>query len=242
MLFIDLKWWFITGLVYTVDQGGEEMVEGTVKEKTILDDLITDKYITFYGVAAADAFEQFENAPDPRKYLPGAKSVIVFGMPYTRAQFQTVLDPELRPGFRPVDKAEYQQMKAEERHFFQPEYDLIKGRLKYLGYQIAIQLEEMGYAALPNLGSNQSTRERRSDFSICHAVYLAGLGSFGRNGLILHPRYGPRIRTNVVATSLELPPGEPMEDMLALCTDCGECYNVCPSGAQTYKGKIDAHR
>lgn len=217
------------------------MADPTVREESILNELMTDPYVRFYGVAAADAFERFDNAPDPRKYLPGAKSVIVFGMPYTRGQFQTVLDPELRPGFRPIDKSEH-QMKAEERYHFQVEHDLLKGRSKYFGYQLAIRLEEMGHAALPNPGSTQSTRERRSDFSICHAMYLAGLGSFGRSGLILHPRYGPRIRTNVVLTTLELPSGEPMEDMLALCTDCGECYNVCPSGAQTYKGKIDAHR
>jgi epoxyqueuosine reductase QueG len=217
------------------------MAEEAVKDKNILDELITDRYISFHGVASADAFDRFDNAPKPRDYLPGAKSVIVFGMPYTRAQFQTVLDPELRPDFRPIDKSEL-QMKAEERYFFQVEHDLLKGRLKYLGYQIAIQLERMGHASLPNPGSAQSTRERKADFSICHAMYLAGLGSFGKNGLILHPEYGPRIRTNVVLTTMELPPGEPMEDMLALCTDCGECYNVCPSGAQTFKGKIDGHR
>lgn len=217
------------------------MAAETVKEESILDELIVDKLITIRGVAAADAFDKFDNAPKPRDYLPGAKSVIVFGMPYTRAQFQTVLDPDLRPHFRPIDKSEF-QMKAEERYFFQVEHDLLKGRMKYLGYQIAMQLERMGYATLPNPGSAQDTRERRSDFSICHAVYLAGLGSFGRNGLILHPEYGPRIRTNVVLTTMEIPPGEPMEDMLALCTGCGECYNVCPSGAQGFKGKIDGHR
>lgn len=60
---------------------------------------------------------------------------------------------------------------------------------------------------------------------------LAGLGNFGKNSLIINPRYGPWIRLQSILTDAELVPDKPFEK--DLCGDCEECVNACPVGALT---------
>lgn len=60
------------------------------------------------------------------------------------------------------------------------------------------------------------------------AARLAGLGVVGRNGLLLHPRYGSRMFIGAVVTTARLAPGSPQEGG---CRDCGHCFAACPTGA-----------
>ena len=60
---------------------------------------------------------------------------------------------------------------------------------------------------------------------------LAGLGSFGKNSLIINPRYGPWIRLQSILTSAELVPDAPFDE--DLCVDCEACIRACPVGALT---------
>lgn len=60
---------------------------------------------------------------------------------------------------------------------------------------------------------------------------LAGLGSFGKNSLILNPRYGPWIRLQSILTDAKLVPDEPFEK--DLCGDCEACILACPVEALT---------
>ena len=68
---------------------------------------------------------------------------------------------------------------------------------------------------------------------------IGGLGSIGRNTLLLSPRYGPRLILSGVITSRESPvpgPGTNEESVgeysrQALCTGCERCVRVCPGKA-----------
>jgi len=60
---------------------------------------------------------------------------------------------------------------------------------------------------------------------------LAGLGNFGKNSLIINPKYGPWIRLQSILTDVELVPDKPFEE--DLCKDCDECIKACPVGALT---------
>ena len=60
---------------------------------------------------------------------------------------------------------------------------------------------------------------------------LAGLGCFGKNSLIINPKYGPWMRLQCILTDAELVPDEPFEG--DLCGDCEECIEACPVGALT---------
>ena len=58
---------------------------------------------------------------------------------------------------------------------------------------------------------------------------LAGIGAFGKNSLIISPKYGPWLRFSYFLTNAELEPDEPFEE--DLCKDCMRCVKACPVGA-----------
>ena len=60
---------------------------------------------------------------------------------------------------------------------------------------------------------------------------LAGFGSFGKNSLIINPKYGPWFRIQSVLTDAELISDVPFEE--DLCGDCVECITACPVEALT---------
>ncbi len=87
------------------------------------------------------------------------------------------------------------------------------------------------------LPMKKETQGGVADVSMRHAAIAAGLGQFGRNNLVLHPRLGSRVIFTAVLTDLELPgPGELPE---SICDDCGLCVDACPSGALDEGGKTD---
>ncbi|MBT8358432.1 MAG: reductive dehalogenase [Desulfobacterales bacterium] len=58
----------------------------------------------------------------------------------------------------------------------------------------------------------------------------AGLGELGRNGLLITPQYGPRVRLNKVFTDLPLVPDSPIEfGVWDFCMICKKCAQKCPS-------------
>ncbi|MDH5695829.1 MAG: reductive dehalogenase [Dehalococcoidia bacterium] len=60
----------------------------------------------------------------------------------------------------------------------------------------------------------------------------AGLGELGRNGLLIMPHYGPRLRMSKVLTDLPLVPDEPIEfGVIEYCEKCNKCAKYCPGQA-----------
>jgi epoxyqueuosine reductase QueG len=66
-------------------------------------------------------------------------------------------------------------------------------------------------------------------FSHRHAAFLAGLGTFGVNNMILTPEYGPRIRFGSILSTANLPADPLLDDHL--CIHCMRCVDMCPSAA-----------
>lgn len=60
---------------------------------------------------------------------------------------------------------------------------------------------------------------------------LAGLGSYGKNALIINPIFGPWIRLATILTNADMIPNKPFEQNL--CGECAECVKACPAGALT---------
>ncbi len=147
----------------------------------------------------------------PLSIMPDARSVIVIGIPIQ----QTVLDTAPSIAYRHL-------------------YSTVNTMLDQCAQRIAMELISEGFraVAIPRDGYHGiSGLMERPDafFSHRHSAYLAGLGSFGQNNVILTRRYGPRIRFTSVITSAELPAGNPSgED---LCIGCGLCMEACPSKA-----------
>ena len=60
----------------------------------------------------------------------------------------------------------------------------------------------------------------------------AGLGQLGRNGLLISPQYGPRVRLAVVLTDLPLVADAPIDfGVTEFCTACKKCAQMCPSSS-----------
>lgn len=62
----------------------------------------------------------------------------------------------------------------------------------------------------------------------------AGLGWFGRHGLLITPRFGPRQRIAAIFTNirnLPLPDSNPHGWIGDFCKKCGRCISTCPAGA-----------
>ena len=117
------------------------------------------------------------------------------------------------------------------------DYELMKSRFSLagaatgLGYShmavvaslVAEFIRRLGYKAIP-LGNDVA-------LSIPIAVD-AGLGELGRNGLLITPEYGPRVRLCKVLTDLPLKPDEPIDfGVQAFCEVCEKCAERCPPHA-----------
>ncbi len=60
----------------------------------------------------------------------------------------------------------------------------------------------------------------------------AGLGEFGRNGLIVTKEYGPCVRLGVVTTDMPLVCDSKQDfGVKEFCADCGRCARTCPGKA-----------
>ena len=68
----------------------------------------------------------------------------------------------------------------------------------------------------------------------------AGLGSIGKNSLLLVPGKGSFFFIGELITSLELTPDQPFKNNL--CGACRQCINACPNSAIVEPGIIDARK
>jgi epoxyqueuosine reductase len=119
-------------------------------------------------------------------------------------------------------------------------YNTVNTLLDSKAYEISNFLTEKGYQSiyLPRDGYGDIEvllKKPFAFFSHKHAAYLAGLGSFGENNVLLTKKYGPRVRFTSIFTSAEIR-GDPI-CIEELCTHCKLCVNYCPVNAiETMEG------
>jgi len=179
--------------------------------------------ITMVGFAPVD---RWKNPPEelpnefnewiPEEFWPQSiysevKTVIVIGLPVTLPIVETA--PSI---------------------YYHELYGTVNRLLDDDAYQLANFLTGKGYPSiyLPRDGYgdiNVLLKRPLSFFSHKHAAYLAGLGSFGLNNVLLTPEYGPRVRFTSIFTTLELEGSPIIKD--DLCTRCLLCQKMCPANA-----------
>ena len=191
-----------------------------------------------YGVAsAADYVREFPDKPSPARFVEGAQSVIIIGLPFEPGTVATVLRPELA-GLRAqasdqVTMSNVQPAGAE-RFFLAEEAGMLGRELALMGYKVAKFLRLQGWTALHLPPTLQDQRFRRAPFYHMPAMYLAGMGTLGLNCSILTPEFGPRIYVTSIITDCPLPAGKSMGE--EMCDHCGLCVESCPIGAIDGKG------
>ncbi len=84
-------------------------------------------------------------------------------------------------------------------------------------------IRNLGYRAVASLNDTA--------LSIPLAIQ-AGLGQYGRHGLLITPEYGPRVRIAKIFTDLPLTPDEPIDfGVTEFCEVCRACSDACPPKA-----------
>jgi len=107
-------------------------------------------------------------------------------------------------------------------------------RMAVTSSQVADFIRGLGYRALP-AGNGVG-------LSIPIAID-AGLGQLGRMGLLMTPKYGPRVRLAKVITDMPLIPDSPIDfGVTEFCEACMLCADDCPSesvtrGPRTWEGE-----
>jgi epoxyqueuosine reductase len=105
-------------------------------------------------------------------------------------------------------------------------------KMAFVSSLLAQFIRNLGYQALP-CGNDTA-------LSIPLAVD-AGLGELGRNGLLITPQYGSRVRLCKVLTDLPLKPDKPIDfGVQEYCEECKKCLENCPVHAISEDKTADA--
>ena len=195
--------------------------------KKILCDRCREMEIPLVGFAGADRWETplFEpwvpEAFRPRAIFPETRSVMVIGLPIHLPVLET--SPSI---------------------WYREEYRTVNTLLDQYSYRLAAFLNRQGYPSVPvprdGYGSIRVLLAHPvAFFSHRHAAFLAGLGNFGTNNVVLTPEFGPRVRFGTVLSAANLPQ-DPLRET-PLCTQCMRCVERCPARALTegeYPGEL----
>jgi len=184
----------------------------------------------FIGIADAAGFLRPDYTGNrPQDIMPGVRSVIVIGVAIPRGCILPL----------PKGRAEYTNT-------------LMAGTvtLRLIAFRMARDLERQGFLAsiVPTEGSEfgmwYANRETlKADISLKYAAYLAGLGSYGINHLLITNEYGSRVRMTAIITDtpLEAYSSDISPLVRSECSGCQKCVKACPVKALSSDGTIDTH-
>jgi len=101
-----------------------------------------------------------------------------------------------------------------------------------LGYSVMAFIEAELVAFIQRMGYNAMTCGNDVGMSVPLAID-AGLGQYGRHGLLITKPFGPRVRIAKVLTDMPLIPDRPdlnfCKAVVRFCEDCEKCAQTCPS-------------
>jgi reductive dehalogenase len=106
-------------------------------------------------------------------------------------------------------------------------------KMAFTAGTLAQYIRNLGYQAIP-CGND-------TGLSIPMAIQ-AGLGEQGRLGLLITPKYGPRVRLAKVLTDMPLDVDSPITfGVKEFCEVCGLCADYCPSGSIPTPEELPTH-
>jgi reductive dehalogenase len=123
-------------------------------------------------------------------------------------------------GFEP----DYRMLKHVQTYIGGAAHDIASNRMVVTSALMSQYISIMGYNAIDcNI----------DDVVITVPLALqAGLGQLGRHGMLITPRFGPRVRLSAVLTNLPLVTDTPIDfGVTEFCNTCKKCARMCPSGS-----------
>lgn len=195
-------------------------MEKAVKE---IQGLLAGQGIPVFGIAEAALMENEAQDYKCSDALPSAKSILCIGMPFPKGIFYTK---------RSTNETYWRAASVYYRNL-----DMILMR-------IARMIEEKGEVAVPVFGCFPYDVKGPGDLwgfvSLVKMAEVAGMGKRGKNGLLFHTNYGPRLMLGGIITTADLPPMTwPQRDEKGCPDDCFACQEACPVGAIDKSGKVD---
>lgn len=178
------------------------------------------KQVSAVGFAPVERFSEAPEKHHPACVCKNAKTVIVFGVPMPRGILDSP-DYNLYGIHRSYHTA---YRKLDEIALGLCNFIEAQGRFR------AIMIPS--YAPMVFHGA-----EPWGLLSLKHAAVNAGLGAFGRSGLMYSPVYGARLRLAAVVTDAELP-GDPLMTDDPCPPNCSACQKACPPKAYTEEGSF----
>ncbi len=172
------------------------------------------------GFAPVNRFQKAPDAHHPRHVCKDAETVIVFALPVPRGILRS-------PNY--------------DLHTLHRSYHTVYSRLDNMALDLCQLIEAQTEALAVPVPSYAPMvfhgMEPWGILSLKHAAVNAGLGAFGRNGLVHHPKYGTMLRLGAVVTSAVIE-GNPIFDDFPCPEKCLACHRACPSGAFANAGSF----
>lgn len=199
---------------------GNYICEEDAMREDLIGMRIYDAPLFAVGDATSAIFTSFKEPnvvhPDymlPTDWLPGARSVISFFVPYTKR----VKDANAASRKRPAD--EWLHARAEGHEMLVKLCGFVREWFMEKGHVAVVPMRDPRYHMLAEFASIWSER---------HTGYACGLGTFGLSkGLITAKGVAGRIGS--VITTCVLPTTErPYKEIYDYCTMCGKCAHHCP--------------
>ncbi len=107
----------------------------------------------------------------------------------------------------------------------------LSGATTGIGYAGSLQCAVTLAQFIVNLGYDAVASMNDTGLNVPMAIE-AGLGEYGRLGLLITKEYGPNVRLAKVFTDLPLAPDHPIEfGVKAFCQICRKCSSACPARA-----------
>ncbi len=209
--------------------------------------LMKEYGVDIVGIAPVDRFQGAPPGHGPLDLVPRAKSVIVGGVripdpvvDYDEYHLKmTEMDTEL--GIRANIENFYLQM----GHYVE---DMM---LNTAAVRLANYLEvNNGLRSLPAVNAQHTglghpvMEAQMGFFSQRHAAVRAGLGEFGFSGLVINPRFGPRVRYVSVISEADIEPDPLLSERVCLRGKCGgdaepKCQQRCAKNALKLRPDAD---
>ena len=156
----------------------------------------------------------------PEEWLPGAKTVLSYFLPYS----WEIREANRSPGL-PAKKWLYGRIEGEELN-------------RALRKHLVEELTREGHkAVVPSLDPRFSIQELRSNWSERHVAFIAGLGTFGLSkSLITEKGCAGRYGSIIMDVDIKTTP-RAYEGIYEYCNYCYACIERCPAGAIREEGK-----
>jgi epoxyqueuosine reductase QueG len=175
-----------------------------------LESFLEEKKIRIFGIADVEQMQKDSDQSILFPEISSFKFAVSIGLPLSSGILDTIKDKPNRIYLH---------------HYRQTNY-----RLDILSCEIANFIEDSGYTAMPIAASLTLDKEKDSaQLSHKETARYAGIGWIGKNNLLIHPKYGARVRYATILTDMPLKVNS--QPLSSQCEKCNLCLEVCPAGA-----------